>query len=62
MSLKKDPTNNNDIRTLFELVGINHFKDGRKCEDHDVCGKKLQINDIVRIRSVVIKKGKYILF
>ena len=62
MSLKKDPTNKNDIRTPFKLVGIHHFKDGRTCKDHDACGKQLQINDIIRIRSVVVEKGKYILF
>ena len=59
MSFNKDSTQP-DIWTPFELVGIHEFRNGRRCDDHLVCGKSLQINDIVRIRSVFIKNGKLI--
>ena len=57
MSFKKDTTKH-DIWTPFNMLGIYQSSNGHTCDDHVECGKSLLKDDIVRIKSVIIKNGK----
>jgi hypothetical protein len=39
---------------LIDIVGINEPSRGRSCEEHGVCGSILQLDTVVRLRSVQI--------
>lgn len=43
--------------SLVEIVGIENGKRGRSCEEHDVCGNALQIDSVVRFRTIQIVNG-----
>ena len=40
-----------------DLVGIEEGGRGRSCEEHQVCGKVLTIDAVVRLRCIQIKNG-----
>jgi hypothetical protein len=45
---------------LVEILGIEASNRGRSCEAHDVCGQALEIDAVVRCRSIQIINGRYI--
>ena len=43
---------------LVEIVGIEESGRGRSCEEHSTCGSVLQLDTVVRFRSIQIINGK----
>ena len=44
-----------------DIVGIEQGNRGRSCEEHNVCGKVLDLDVVVRLRSVQIINGLLVL-
>ena len=39
---------------LFDIVGTHSGNRGLSCEEHEVCGRVLELDSVVRIRRVEI--------
>ena len=50
--------NNLPNEPLVEIVGIEQGGRGRSCEVHAVCGTALQLDSVVRFRTIQILNGK----
>jgi hypothetical protein len=42
---------------LLEIAGLNLSTNGRSCAQHDVCGKHVRANDVLRLVECVVTVG-----
>jgi hypothetical protein len=42
---------------LVEINGIEEYGQGRSCEEHTVCGNVLDLDTVVRFRTIQVLNG-----